>query len=1116
MRIVKAAAAAVVLLGLLLGVPWALITVAPNLLTALAELPGLLSRPDYGGILLTTAVLPAIAWVLWAIFVIAILLEAPSAFRGVKAPQVRGLAPFQSMASGLLIALIGFGGIAPATAATGEPAQVPTPASPIAQQAVTKASATAEAEAKSSSKDDDTSTYLTHTVVAGESLWDLAEKYLGDGSAWKKIAELNYGIEQPGGYSLDSSHWIDPGWKLTIPVTAEAAPSVAASTASRTYTVKPGDTLSAIAAAELGDADRFTELAELNKLSNPDIIEIGQEITLPATDAKTTISPTVSSNQSTTKNTSASAATNKKQTPDPAPTTTDAPAIVGAPEPAESTTTSAPTEHQGANTSEATDPHIDEDTGEEQPGLATIGGIGAILATGLLGLIGARRWTHRKRRKPSQKPVEISQEAETVEARLRDIHAPVTVEGIDHTLKHVALWAQENERGLPELLCVKVQDDQITLFLTEETELPGPFTPETEDHTVWSVTPATLENLSEEPAAPFPALVTIGQDADQGHLLFDLEYFGSLGVQADPVEAVQVLNAAAVELATAPWAEHLTVSLVGAAPGLPAAIGKARIIEHENIDQLITELTGQANTIQNSLSHAGHPDLHHARLYAEDVYGPHVVLLAQELTPEHAAALEELTQRIPRLGIATITAGTKIGPWNLISDPENETWNLEPIGLQFNAQMLSDEEHFALLDLLASLNTETTPAPEKPASEVLELGTPEPEEELEPRVNEAQATEEKTVAENRAEGQDTEEQTTLSEPLSPPPESNEKDDHEELSATHAEPRTEPDPAPHSTDPLQDPALTTPPISDTTKDDAATNEPATEEPVAEQTAGGDSQETAPAAETAGTRTQEEPTETFVSLLGPVEVLNWHGQEPLTASGTVSAASTARCVAMTAWLALHPESTTEAFNAAFWPNAHPGTAKAKANRNKLTNLTRNYLGQTADGTVLLPPARAGVYALDPAVRTDWHLFQDLIKDGIEVATDEDLLVALRLVRGIPFQNVKERNYLWAEQIRNTMIDTIADVAHEVVTRGSKAKDYAMTKFGAHVGKMVDPANEQMWRDCIMAEYLSGNRLAVEKIVAELNAYLETFQDEYDPEPETQSLLEQLKAKGYAVAS
>lgn len=53
---------------------------------------------------------------------------------------------------------------------------------------------------------------------------------------------------------------------------------------SKTYTVKKGDCLWNIAASELGDGSRWTEIYELNKseIKNPRLIYAGQEFVLPA------------------------------------------------------------------------------------------------------------------------------------------------------------------------------------------------------------------------------------------------------------------------------------------------------------------------------------------------------------------------------------------------------------------------------------------------------------------------------------------------------------------------------------------------------------------------------------------------------------------------------------------------------------------------------------------------------------------------------------------------------------------------------------------------------------------------------------------------------------------
>jgi nucleoid-associated protein YgaU len=62
---------------------------------------------------------------------------------------------------------------------------------------------------------------------------------------------------------------------------AAAAPAAAAST---TYTVKSGDTLSAIAKQHLGDANAYMKIFEANRdqLSDPDKIKPGQVLKIPA------------------------------------------------------------------------------------------------------------------------------------------------------------------------------------------------------------------------------------------------------------------------------------------------------------------------------------------------------------------------------------------------------------------------------------------------------------------------------------------------------------------------------------------------------------------------------------------------------------------------------------------------------------------------------------------------------------------------------------------------------------------------------------------------------------------------------------------------------------------
>lgn len=96
----------------------------------------------------------------------------------------------------------------------------------------------------------------TYTVRSGDTLSGIAAKY---GTTYQELARIN-GIRNP-----DS---IQAGQVLKVKGGAAPAP---------TYTVRGGDSLSAIATAH---GTTYTELARINGISNPDLIQPGQVLRL--------------------------------------------------------------------------------------------------------------------------------------------------------------------------------------------------------------------------------------------------------------------------------------------------------------------------------------------------------------------------------------------------------------------------------------------------------------------------------------------------------------------------------------------------------------------------------------------------------------------------------------------------------------------------------------------------------------------------------------------------------------------------------------------------------------------------------------------------------------------
>lgn len=120
----------------------------------------------------------------------------------------------------------------------------------------------------------------THKVVAGETLWSIAEVTYGSGYNWVDIKSAN---------NL-TSDMIEIGQELSVPnaatkqptsTTKVATPEFSQTIAGDTYAVVKGDSLWNIAVRAYGDGYRWVEIASENNLANPNLIHAGNMLTLP-------------------------------------------------------------------------------------------------------------------------------------------------------------------------------------------------------------------------------------------------------------------------------------------------------------------------------------------------------------------------------------------------------------------------------------------------------------------------------------------------------------------------------------------------------------------------------------------------------------------------------------------------------------------------------------------------------------------------------------------------------------------------------------------------------------------------------------------------------------------
>ncbi len=126
----------------------------------------------------------------------------------------------------------------------------------------------------------------TYVVRPGDSMWEIAQNTLGDGTRWMELWAANRA-------KVPNPHALVIGTVLTIPGQT-SAPAPAPAPAGGTYTVKPGDTLSAIAARELGDAGRWQDIYQANRhiISNPSFVQVGWVLKIPGKGGATVPAPT--------------------------------------------------------------------------------------------------------------------------------------------------------------------------------------------------------------------------------------------------------------------------------------------------------------------------------------------------------------------------------------------------------------------------------------------------------------------------------------------------------------------------------------------------------------------------------------------------------------------------------------------------------------------------------------------------------------------------------------------------------------------------------------------------------------------------------------------------------
>ncbi len=132
--------------------------------------------------------------------------------------------------------------------------------------------------------------YRNYIVKPGDSLSAIAKREYGSFEHYKLIVALNPQIKNPDRINvgdvikLPAKNTAQNINAPTANINMRAGNNVGNNIAS-VYTVKPGDSLSAIAQDKLGSVKKLPELLRANpQIKNPDYITVGQKINIPAAD----------------------------------------------------------------------------------------------------------------------------------------------------------------------------------------------------------------------------------------------------------------------------------------------------------------------------------------------------------------------------------------------------------------------------------------------------------------------------------------------------------------------------------------------------------------------------------------------------------------------------------------------------------------------------------------------------------------------------------------------------------------------------------------------------------------------------------------------------------------
>ena len=682
------------LAALLLGVPFALLTFFGSPIPdKLPSTETLTQRLDTTALL---HVLVIIVWLAWAQLAACVLVEAYAGIRGVGVPARVPLAGGpQALAHRLVVAaLLLF------TATTAVMPVITGARSTHIQQRVVRPpehrEATRPAEpAAQRQESPDNPTLMEKNAVrkiyrvrppAGrhhESLWEIAEKCLGDGRRYREIYSLNKGKLQPDGTRLTMASLIRPGWVLDMP-----------SDATHVEIIDKGP--------HDGRHEHGVPHSEVpGGLHHQGSVNTEQQAVQAARHAARQEARADRADQEAGR-----------------PPIDEGPEVPGTPgrqgPPQEPPQQQPPQQQPPPQEPPQQEPPQQEPTQQQQPQSPSVHApafgwpqelaVASLLAAGLLAGLGRRRREQLWHRAFGTMIARPDGDAALVEHALRIGADTEATRLLDLGLRQLSQALAADDRTLPTVYGVHLGADSLDLWIAPADRNPPAPWQEYDNGQVWRLGATALDGMATgdfaEVLAPYPGLVSIGTN-DTGRILVDLEAAHGLIALHGPDDVRRaVLAAVVVELATNRWSDHMRITLVGFDEEL-ALVAPDRIRVVGSLAEALPELEGRSEEVRQALAASGVDSVLTGR--CRGVFGeawmPHYLIMADPPAPEEAERLVALARTGQRMAAGYIVAGETPGAtwtWDVTADARLRAGVL---GFDVDAQLVPEQHYRAVVEL---------------------------------------------------------------------------------------------------------------------------------------------------------------------------------------------------------------------------------------------------------------------------------------------------------------------------------------------------------------------------------------------------------------------------------